>query len=1093
MMYAIVLSALVSLLGIQPALAQATLGNAAVAGTVLDEHGLPVADATITLTDSRKSMARKSFSDSTGAFLFPSISAGTYTIQVGKVGFSSYFVSNLEVEVGQRAFVNVPLQVGEIRTVVTVSAIDGARLDTESNVVGTVIDSERVADLPLNGRYFAQLGLLSGGALEPNSANNFFSPNVGPPERVVVLPGTLPYSVGYYLDGVPIRGSRDGELALNVSIAAIDQFKVEKSFLPPDQGPNAAVVNVVRKSGGNQFHGEVFEFFRNGALDARSFFSLSAEDLKQNQFGFAFGGPIKKDRIWFHSFYEGLRQITGFSAAGYSPTAAMFAGNVRETALPVYDPATYSTVLGQRQPFPGDQIPPNRINPVSAKLLKYYLPGLSLASQPSNIYGNPRNTMTDNQWGIRVDTAISTRQLLFVEMFLQSSPAVLPSLYPLSGLSYANQADVATGQHTVTVSPHVVNTLRGSFLRAIALGENQARDEGPSTSSLGIMNAFGQNGITGININGFSSFGRSNGDVGNHDNSWRLDEALDYIRGSHSFKVGAGIAYRIGWHANANSNALGTLNFLSTFTAQLTPNASAQLVPQANTGSAWADFLLGLPTNGTLGGLPEVQYRATQFLPFIEDTWKITRNLVLNYGLSWYLETPPNPQGWARNSVHGFDPQAGLLTYAALGQIDPKGFATDWNNIAPRVGIAWHPSVLKNTVVRGAFGTYFSELPWVASQFDLLLGSPIGTGQGFSTLPSNPIPQYELGKNVFPPLAAAPLDSSYALTRPPGTLASQIAPSLGTGYVNQWNFSLQQELTPRDFLEFSYLGSSGHRLLTLADMDQCRPVSSLYCDPATKPWPRYGALLTMDSSGNSSYEGLITKYQRHSNRGLNLLFEYTFAKALTDAWQSTLTPSTQITVCRICDKGPATFNVRQRVVASIVWEVPFGRSDRYSSSISRAARAAVGGWTVTGIVTLSTGQPVYLTAPNTTGSLYISPLPNRICNGNDSAFSGHVHSNGLLWFNPSCFVMPPVGFFGDSGRTVVNGPGLNNWDVGLEKVVPLTSHDFRRVVFRMEMFNGWNHAQFQAPDANVGDGSNFGRISATRPPRLLQLGIKLLF
>ncbi len=287
------------------------------------------------------------------------------------------------------------------------------------------------------------------------------------------------------------------------------------------------------------------------------------------------------DGVWFHGFYEGLRQITGFSTAGYSPTAAMFAGNLAEIGLPIYDPATYSAATGERQPFPGNVIPASRINPVSTNLSKYYLPGSSLSSRPNNVCGNPLNTLNDNQGGVRVDAAISGSQEVFGEIFQQNSPTDQPGLYPLSGLLYSDKAAVAILQHAWTVSPHAVNTARIAFVRTIAVGGNEAQDQGPILSSAGIMNTFDDRGISAINMQGYSSFGRSNGDVGNRDNTWRMDDGFTYILGTHSFKFGAGLGYRRGWHSNANANALGTLSFQPVFTAQLTRNAQGQLVSEA--------------------------------------------------------------------------------------------------------------------------------------------------------------------------------------------------------------------------------------------------------------------------------------------------------------------------------------------------------------------------------------------------------------------------------------------------------------------------------------------------------------------------------
>jgi hypothetical protein len=865
------------------------------------------------------------------------------------------------------------------------------------------------------------------------------------------------------------------------------------SFLMPDQGVNAAAVNIVTKSGGNRFHGEAFEFLRNGDMDASCFFALGPEDLKQNQFGFALGGPVWKDRLWFHGFYEGLRKISAFTSAGYSPTTAMFGGNFASTGRVIYDPNTYDADTGSRQPFPADIIPAARVNSAALGFSKYYLPGSSLTSIPSNVFGNPRNTWNDDQSGLRLDMALSTRHQLSFQVFRQNSPVDQPGLYPFSGVLYANESELAMLQHTWTLSPKLVNSLRVAFVRSIATGGNEAQLLGSVPKSIGIVNTIGGSGIGKIDLQGYSSFGESNADVGNRDNTWHLGEEFSYARGQHNFKFGADLNYRRGWDLNANSNALGDLKFQPTFTAQLVGNTQGQLVPQANTGDSWADFLLGIPASGSVGGLPAVQYRATQFLPFFQDTWSFTRNLTLNYGLSWYQETPPDPQGWARSVVHSFDANTGLLTYAALRQVTPQVASTDRNNFAPRLGLAWKPEHLKATVVRAGAGVYYSEFPRLVEQFSVSVSPPFGGGTTFSNPPTNPEPAYLLGSNVFPPQRSAPLTASYAANLPLGTLAAGVDPNLRIPYVSQWNFSIQQGMGKSTSVELSYLGSSSHKLLNYTDISQCRPGSDLLCSPATKPWPRYNLLLWINSSGNSSYEGLVAKYQHRMARGLNLQFAYTLAKASTDTWQSNATAYTQITSCRSCGRGPATFDVRQRAVASAVWAIPFGRGRRVGANVPRAADLAAGGWSLTAIATFATGQPIYLSAPNRTGTFGLDQLPNRVCDGRSHNLSSNIRTNGFLWFDASCFPLAPVGYFGNSGRTVLNGPGLNNWDLGFEKSVPLTVQQSVRLQLRTEMFNAWNHTQFEQPDANAGDGANFGRISATRPPRLIQVSVKLLW
>ena len=350
------------------------------------------------------------------------------------------------------------------------------------------------------------------------------------------------------------------------------------------------------------------------------------------------------------------------------------------------------------------------------------------------------------------------------------------------------------------------------------------------------------------------------------------------------------------------------------------------------------------------------------------------------------------------------------------------------------------------------------------------------------------MPAYSLGVNVFPPAPSGGLTSSYASSLPPSTTVTLLNRDSRTAYSSQWNVSLQHNVSRNDFLELLYLGSSSHRLPNVVDMGQCRPTAGLYCDPATRPWPRYGLILYEDGAGNSSYEAAIAKYEHRVEQGVNLRFEYTFGKALSDSWQAANISADQITDCRRCSKGPANFNVAQRAVASAVWELPF-RPGRHSVGW---ADQAVEGWSVTAITTFSTGQPINLIGPNQTGSPFINSLPNRVCDGREDKLADNIRNNGFLWFDTSCFPVPPVGYFGNSGPTVLNGPGIGNWDLGIQKSFRVRG-ETPRLQFRAEMFNASNRAEFQQPNGDAGAGANFGRISATRPPRLIQLALKLLW
>ncbi len=1029
------------------------------------------------LTEKSKGLVHTSKTDTSGSFLFPSVLAGTYTLSAEKPGFRTYQIGAFTLDVGETASLSIILTVGDVNTLVRVEALSSTELDDESNTLGAVVSSRRVQELPLNGREFLQLAILAGGAADISSANNLSSANVGPPEREIVLPGSFPNSTGYALDGFNLSATRDGEMTAGLSLSAIDQFKVQEGFLMPDQGAGTGIVSVVTRTGTNQFHGEAFAFLRNRDLDARSFFAATTEDLKRNQFGVALGGPLWRDKLWFHGFYEGTRSLTAFQASGYSPTVAMFRGELAATGRTIYDPLSYDPSSGSRMPFPGATIPATRINSVAQKLLPYYLPGSSLASIPTNIFGNPKNTLDDDQGGLRLDLGPNHRHRLFLQFFNQSTPVESPGLYPLSGALYLNGFTLAGMEHTWTLSPHAVNTLRAGFLRSVAIGGNEAQT--PLLSAIGISNTFGNQGISLINLQGYFSFGNSTGDVGNRDDTWQIDDELNYVAGAHQFAFGNGFRYRRGWHQNSNRGALGTLTFQSVFTAQLAPNAQGQPAPVPSTGDSFADFLLGMPVTGTLAGLPVVQYRSLGFMPFVQDSWKVSRNLTLNYGVSWFLETPPDPQGWARNATHGFDTRTGLLVFSGLGQSDPKVISTDHNNVAPRFGLAWKPSPLNKIVIRAGAGIYFSPMPWVLELTPLALGSPSTVGTGFTNPQTTPIPAYQLGRNIFPPAAASVVTSTYAATLPAGTPVSGLDPSFRTAYTSQWNLSIQQRLARSDSLEISYLGSSGHRLPVITDLSQCRPTPNLFCGAVTRPWPQYSAIYWFTSAGNASNEALIARYAHRTNRGLNLHFEYTLGKTLSDAWESSLLTRAQITDCRACDKGPATFDVRSRAVGSLVWDLPFLRGP------------LMGGWTMSAIATFATGQPILMGGPNQTNTLYLNHLPNRVCDGRNDQLSGNIRRNGFLWFDPACFPVPPAGYFGNSGATVLYGPGVNNWDLGITKLVRL--RESIGLHLRAELFNAWNHAEFQQPDGNAGDGGNFGRIAAARPPRLIQFATKLVW
>ena len=1064
--------------------AQATLGSASLSGSVRDASGLSAPGAAVTLMDLNRGLSRETSSNESGIFVFPSIPPGMYSLRVAKQGFETEEIRQLPLAVGQAASLDISLKVGEVSSTIEVKA-DAAQLETESNVIGAVVDSARVQDLPLNGRNYLQLALLSGGALPANGRSDSFAGQTGRSSNAVLLGGNVGSSTGYLVDGIAVRGGRLGESALNLSPAAIDQFKVQLSFFMPDQGPNPGLVNLTTKGGGNRFHGEVFEFFRNGDLDARNFFALGPENLHRNQFGAAVGGPIRRDRTWFFANFESLREVTAFSSSGYTPTAAMFGGDFRALTPVIYDPQTYSAATGTRTPFPNQTIPVSRINPVSKALLAYYLPGSSLARKPANVFANPRRNNDDDQFGGRVDHSFSSRQNGFIRYVRERGDLVSPGLMPNSGSRFPLETDFVTLQHTWTISPSFVNNIRVGFVRNLIFSGNEGAELGGILPKLGITNTLDTRGITGIGISGYAGFGKAAGDLGNIDNNYQLDDTMFYSKGKHALQFGATIRYRRTWQQNSNASALGSLNFQSQFTAQLVRNAQGAMAPQAGTGDSFADFLLGAPATGQMVGLPLLPYRFTQVNPYVQDTWKLSRTLTINAGVAWFVATNPNPVKWAAKLPHALDYSTGLLQYAALGQIDPEVLRMNWTSFTPRLGFAWQPSFLKNTVVRAGAGIYYTDTKLIEAQF-AMVAPPFNTPLTITNPPSTPLPAYVLGQNIFPALTTSPLNGTYAANLPNGTTAFLLKPSSAVPYSIQWNYSLQHSFSTADTVELVYLGMSAHHLQIRYEADQCVPNATLFCNPATKPFPRYSSLYTADFNGNSSYHAVIGRYIHNSAGGLSSRFEYTFGKVLSDGGNN----ESQIASCRACDRGPSSFDIKHRATASLIYRVPFGHGRRFGAKVPMAVDLVAGGWSVTAIATFASGAPFDVTGPNTTGYNNITHRANRLCDGRSNQLQGSLRTNGLKWFDTSCFAAPASGYYGNASRNVLYAPGVNNWDSGIEKLFPL--REGINLQLRGEMFNIFNHAQFGAPNSLV-TSPTFGLISSAGAPRLVQFAARLIF
>ena len=971
----------------------------------------------------------------------------------------------------------------------------------------------RVEQLPLNGRDFLQLAQLVGGSQLPTGGSDMVTAQTGHSNMTISVTGANQFETSYFIDGIATRGSRIGNSSINESVAAIDQFKIELGFFMPDLGPNSGIIDVMTKSGTNKLHGEAYEFLRKTGLNGRNYFATEPLILQRSQFGLSLGGPVilpklinGRNKLWFFSNYEGTRQATSNVATGFTPTQAMLNGDfsAEASSITIYNPFSYDATTGTRAQFAGNIIPPNLINPIANKLLAYYLPGSNYNDQPVNLTGYPKNTFNDNQFTIRTDATINPRQSLFATVIHENSPVVDAALMPLAGASFPLVSDLAVLQHTLVIGSNMVNIARVGWNRILTQDAGQASFGPPLETEIGIPGTVDPHGIPGVTISGFSGFGRTSGVLGNTDNNYQINDALNYSRGKHNISFGLGLYYVRSVQNNANATSVGALTFNPVFSAQLAPGAHGP-TPVPGTGSALADFLLGMPISGAVVGFQPMHYSYSEYFPHFQDSWRLTPNLTINYGISWDYASVPKPLGPDAKIPHDFNFSTGLLEYAGLGQISPQVVKPDYHDFTPRLGFAWQPSFLKNTVIRSGAGVYYSQKGLIETQFTYV-APPFQKALSFTNNQFSPLPTYYFGNpvaadDVFPVVPLQPLTSTFAQNLPKGFSPFAVNPNSTVPYVTQWTASVQHTFGVNDMVEADYIGNSAHDQQNRYDANQCATGvgdsraagfihTNLFCNNAGKPYPNYGFILYSNTNGNMSYEALILKYQHQLSKGLTVLANYTYSKTLSDSWETATSTVSQIASCRRCDKGPVSYDIPQQFIVSTIYELPFGRGHMLGSNMPRVADLFLGSWRIGDITTFSQGTAFTVTSPNNTGSPFTQVRADRLCNGKDSHFSSHLRSNGFIDFNTACFATPAPGYFGTSARGVLFGPGTDDSDMNIAKLVPLTTR--LSLELRGEFFNVFNHANFGLPDSNTGD-KTFGKVSYAADPRIIQVAGRIIW
>ncbi|MGH9752967.1 MAG: TonB-dependent receptor domain-containing protein [Blastocatellia bacterium] len=1126
----------------------------ALSGAVTDPTGAVVPGVQIRVINEATGETRTVISGADGAYVAPLLSPGSYRVVAEGKGFKRGNLSGVRIEVTETATLDIRLEVGGADETVTVNA-DAAIVQTESSALGRVTDEKAIVSLPLVTRNYTQILGLSPGvttnvtnAAEGGRGSGGTSGAFGPTGTYVH--GARSYENNFQMNGVGINDLQaNGTFSGGVAIPnpdTIQTFKVQTGLYDASFGRNAgANVNVVTKGGSNAYHGALFEFFRNDALNANDFFAnragIEKGVLRQNQFGFTLSGPVKKDRLLFFTSYQGNRQANGI-------------GNpVTVFAPPLTDDRSAAAIgklfAGQRgqghTKGPTILADGSNINPISLKLLQMKNPDGSFliptpqkidpsqpfARQGSSTFRIPR-FFDEDQYMVNLDFLHTDRSKFEGRFFSATadSSSALPAGFNTPGFPIAGATEFRnfTLSHNYAFSSKLFNEARVGFHRILL---TQAPPSSTFTfSDLGITAAAQSNDLPSINIGG--SYSLSHAPVTSFiQNHYSVEDTLSYVHGSHTLRAGGGMTFS---QFNSGFGATGTISFLS-FPDFLLGLSAAQ---NGNTTS-------NINTSSDSLGLRDRAFRVGGATLFLQDDYKITRRLTLNLGLRYerighlYDEqgrnanfdlSLANPTPPAAGTLAGFvvgDHFSGGDLPAGVTQQDGKLVVNGdgQNAFAPRLGFAWQ--VLPQSsrlVLRGGYGIYYSRLS-SQTPFQLTFGQPFALSRTLTGVPnaaatfSNPFPQPIPSSSDFP--RWTPYSPATALS------FTTLSPDYRPSKTQQYSFNIQSQIMRDLLLEVGYVGTHGTDLLRTRSVNQAllasptNPIRGVTTNtvanvPLRVPIQGFTAsgLRQIETTGESWYNGLEASLTKRFSRGLQFLASYTFSKGLdTDGANVDTTANAFTTIGDQNDPtsryGRAAFDRTHRFVLSYVYLLPF------SSDRAGLLAKVLGGWGISGVTTIQTGQALTITATNLSNIFGITLDRAQLspdCAYADLATSGEVSQRVNGYFNRACFYTkdasgavtttqlapPAIGSgtgFGNSGVGIIDGPGQNNSDFALFKRTPLGwLTEGSNLEFRAEFFNVFNHAQFSNPGASVSAPATFGVITATSvSPRVMQFALKLNF
>lgn len=1071
-------------------------GLSQLSGSVTDNSGAVITGAKLTARNTATGAVASAATSNNGTFVLPNLAPGPYELECEMAGFKKFVQTGLVVETGISRSVEIRLEVGQVSERVEITAT-APLLESSNSTVGQLIERTTVANMPIESQRGAALVRLMGNVVFVSETGSEAIPRLA-------MGGGRTSNQMWNLDGSALQNMTLGVpiLTLNPPAESLQEFKAETSNYSAEFGRAASgLINMTTRSGSNDFHGAAYEFLRNEKLDTRNFFAARRAPLRYNIFGASISGPVRlpkyngKDKTFFFFNYQGARRRDGWVLANNTvPRPAELNGDFSQRLDTVVRDPFSATPAAPGMPFPGNIIPASRLDPVGSAVAKLF-PAPNVASDPTRIGVNNfsrtgADQLTQDFFVTRWDHNFNQNNRLYVRYMYVKSIGFSTNVFPTEFADFRasrqeNDNNVIYGSYTRNFRSNLFNEVRvnigrrSNFVRVPGTGSNQ-------NQTLGIRGVLPEN-FARFNLPGYSPLG--SGAQARFQfpiDTRQIQNTSTWIRGNHVLRFGGEFRYSKNDDINAPTGG-GQFNFIN----------------RAGGGDSLVELLTGFTGLGRQEITDRITSKSDYWAAFIQDDWRVSTKLTLNFGLRWEMDTPRNE---ANNRQSGFDPlklnpvsnTPGVINFAGRDGVGKYAHNFDKNNYGPRFGFAYRLN--EKTVVRGGYGLMYNGIYSIAVPFILFNG--FGTNTQVDSPDGGFTAAFRL-RDGLPTVARAELGPGFGavpLTRNPTTATGFFQQNHQTGYAHQFNFVVQRALANNFAVEAAYQASLGHRLGGQSyDFNEIPLVDGrgpAVQDRTRRRFPQFANVTHFSPPwGNSSYHSLNIKLDKRYSIGFNLLGNFTWSKFIDDVQDANPLGGSgagyQHSQLRALDKALAGMDIRRRLMLSTVYDLPWRKGGKWAIR-NRALNAIAGDWGVSLISELRDGVPFGVSELVNTSNAF-SPGQRSNLVGQPTVTQGSRAAQLARYFDTSAFAAPGAGNFGNAPRTGIIGPGFIGLDANVHK--RWTLREPLGLMFRVDMYNLPNRPNFGLPAAVRGR-ADFGRIADTlagSTGRLIQLSLRLEF